>query len=78
MTAEGDLTEAVAWRVLDQVADEVRKEVVKRGLKENQLDSLIEASLVWACSLGKTAAENAPSKPKMPSRFSAGTDGNPT
>ena len=35
MTAEGDLTEAVAWRVLDQVADEARKEVVKQGLKEN-------------------------------------------
>ena len=56
MTAEGDLTEAVAWRVLDQVADEARKEVVKQGLTEDQLDSLIEESLLWARSLGKTAA----------------------
>ncbi len=78
MTAEGDLTEAAAWRVLDQVADEARKEVVKQGLTEDQLDSLIEASLLWARSSGKTAAENAPRKPEMPSRFSAGTDGNPT
>ena len=78
MTAEGDLTEAVAWRVLDQVADEVRKEVVKQGLTEDQLDSLIEESLLWARSLGKTAAENAPSKPEMPSCLSTGTDGNPT
>lgn len=46
MTAEGDLTEAVAWRVLDQVADEARKEVVKQGLTEDQLDSLIEESLL--------------------------------
>ncbi len=78
MTVAGDLTEAAAWRVLDQIMDKAQPEVVKQGLTAEQLDFLIEESLLWARSSGKTASQNASSKPKMPSCLSADTGVNPT
>lgn len=78
MTAEDDLTEAAAWRVWDQIANEARQAVVRQGLTEDQLYSLIEESLLWARSSCKTAAQNIPSKPEMPSVFPTSTGGNPT
>ena len=78
MTAENDLSEADAWCVLDRIRDAARQAVRRQRLTENQLDALIEESLLWARSLGKAASQNAPSKPKMPSRLSADTGVNPT
>lgn len=77
MTAEDDLTEAAAWRVWDQIANEARQAVVRQGLTEELLDSLIEESLLWASSSGKTAAQNALREPKMPSVFPTGSGGSP-
>lgn len=78
MTAEDDLTEAAAWRVLDQIADEARQAVERQGLTEDQLDALIEESLAWARSSGKTAVQNALREPKMPPVFPTGTGGSPS
>ena len=40
--------DAVAWYVLDKVAEDARREVTKQGLTESQIDDLIEESLQWA------------------------------
>ena len=78
MTAENDLSEADAWCVLDRIRDAARQAVRRQRLTENQLDALIEESLLWARSSGTTTAQNAPRKPKMPPVFPTGAGGNPT
>ena len=75
MTGEVDITQAAAWRVLDQITGEARQAVVRQSLTEEQLDALSEESLALARSADKTAAQDAPSQPKVSPVFPTGTDG---